>query len=491
MKRLLSLLIVVAMLSVSAVLMIPASAATTRDTKTYTPNWLEHKNNQMFEAFKAASGNYFDLASFWKYYSVTREENLLSATLSSKVTGDTNAPESTYLSKVRFDITETTKYEYTVKAKSNVTSVNSNNFGGVPFAISPDNLAYTAYGNFNNTNAFASAPSKTQSFIITIHGAYESRDPYVGDEYMGDDKYFEELELDSEGFASLKIVYEGLDVTVYAKNTAGTFVQMGETVTLVEGSQVAFGLYSRNSNTSHNRTASIKDAKITALNEESVEYMEKGEEGVKNNNGGEDDRDLSELEDLLYDIEINYVEEDYTPESWANLESAIHQAELMIDDLSYTQEAIDIAVEDLQDAMDCLEVIGAIGSDTEPEESEPEETDPESSETQETKPAETKPAETKPAETKPAETKPAETKPAETKPKETEPKETEPKETESKETESQKESVDEEISESEESENEESGKTVNPSCGGAIATTSIIVGIVTTLGAALVIKKKD
>lgn len=465
MKRLLSLLIVVAMLSVSAVLMIPTSAATTAETKTYTPNWLEHKNNQMFEAFKAASGNYFDLASFWNYYSVTREENLLSATLSSKVTGDTNAPESTYLSKVRFDITETTKYEYTVKAKSNVTSVNSNNFGGVPFAISPDNLAYTAYGNFNNTNAFASAPSKTQSFIITIHGAYESRDPYVGDEYMGDDKYFEELELDSEGFASLKIVYEGLDVTVYAKNTAGTFVQMGETVTLVEGSQVAFGLYSRNSNTSHNRTASIKDAKITALNEESVEYMEKGEEGFKNNNGGEDDRDLSALEDLLYDIEINYVEEDYTPESWAYLESAVHQAELMIDDTSYSQDDIDVAVEDLQYAMDCLEVIGG---EEEPEITEPKETEPQ--------------------QTEPQQTEPQQTEPQQTEPKETEPKQTEPKETEPKETESKKESVEDE---EEETESEEAGKKVTTSCGGAVATTAVIVGIVTTLGAAIVVKKKD
>ena len=453
MKRILSLLIVVAMLAAGAVLMIPASAATTRDTKTYTPDWLQHKNNQMFEAFKS-DGSYFDLGSFWNYFSVTRETNLLSAGLSSKLTEGVTAPESTYLSKIRFDITETTKYEYTLKVKSNVTSRNSNNFAGVPFAISSDNVAYTAYGNFNNTNAFASAPSATQSFIITIHGGYKNRYPSVDDSYMSDSKYFETLELDSEGFASLKIVYEGLDVTVYAKNSSGTFVQMGQTVTLAEGSQVAFGLFSRDSSTKANRTVSIKDAKITALNEESVEYMEDGEAGYNNNNNsGEDDRDLSALEDLLYDIEINYLEEDYTPESWAYLESAIHQAELMIDDTSYSQDDVDIAVEDLQYAMDCLEVIGgAVDPDDEP--SNTENSTPEASEPQQTEPQQTEPKETKP-------------------------KATEPEATES-----------EDESESEE-DTEEEGVSVSASCGGAVATTSVIVGIVTTLGAALVIKKKD
>ena len=460
MKRILSVLLVVAMLAVSAVLMIPTSAATTEETKTYTPDWLEHKNNQMFEAFKS-DGSYFDLGTFWNYFSITRETNLLSAGLSTKLQEGVTAPESTYLSKIRFDITETTKYEYTLKAKSNVTSRNSNNFAGVPFAISSDNVAYTAYGNFNNTNAFANSPSTTQSFIITIHGGYKNRDPYVDDSYMSDSKYFETLELDSEGFASLKIVYEGLDVTIYAKNSAGTFVQMGQTVTLAEGSQVAFGLFSRDSSTKANRTASIKDAKITALNEESVEYMEDGEAGFNNNNNsGEDDRDLSALEDLLYDIEINYVEEDYTPESWAYLESAINQAELMLNDTSYSQDDVDVAVEDLQYAMDCLEVIGG---EEEPEITEPKETEPQ-------------------------QTEPQQTEPQQTEPKETEPKQTEPKETEPKETESKKESVEDE---EEETESEEAGKKVTTSCGGAVATTAVIVGIVTTLGAALVVKKKD
>ena len=485
MKRLLSLLIVVAMLSVSAVLMIPTSAATTAETKTYTPNWLEHKNNQMFEAFKAASGNYFDLASFWNYYSVTREENLLSATLSSKVTGDTNAPESTYLSKVRFDITETTKYEYTVKAKSNVTSVNSNNFGGVPFAISPDNLAYTAYGNFNNTNAFASAPSNTQSFIITIHGAYESRDPYVGDEYMGDDKYFEKLELDSEGFASLKIVYEGLDVTVYAKNTAGTFVQMGETVTLVEGSQVAFGLYSRNSNTSHNRTASIKDAKITALNEESVEYMEKGEEGFKNNNGGEDDRDLSVLEELLAQVE-ELDEADYTEDSWSYLMSAVNQAEYMLDDITYTQYDIDIAADDLLYAIETLEPLGD-ESDA-PEESQ---TESESKETEPEPESESKETEPEP-ETDSKEEEPEEDVEDESK-EESETETKKPSKTDKEDKDDEKSEDDDKESKEEKKDGEEDGTEVKASsgCGGAIATTVVAMGIVSALGAALVLKKKN
>ena len=267
MKKIISILIVVVLLFSSVATMIPISAA----KLSYTPNWLDLKNRTKYIAYYP-DGSTYTLTDFWTKYSVTRETNLLSP--KTKANG---APACSYISTIQFAINSNTRYEYHVKVKSN----SVNNFGGVVFAISPDNVTYHAYGGFNNSNHLSTQWSN-QSHIITVHGDYTAREPYVGSEYVNDSKYFEELKLDSEGFASLKIAYEGLKVTVYAQSSTGEFVQMGQTVTLVSGSKLAFGVFNRNGSSTVNRTVSLKDAKIYALNDTATTAMAASGEALVN-----------------------------------------------------------------------------------------------------------------------------------------------------------------------------------------------------------------
>ena len=345
MKKIISILIVIVMLASSVVAMIPVSAA----KLSYEPDWADLKTRSMYEA-RFMDGSEYNLETFWKKYLVTRESNLLSMNINAEklsaatTDADKKSNACVYVSTIRFDINSSTKYEYELKVKSN----SSNNFGGVVFAMSSDNIAYSVYGGFNNSNHIATNESwKTQSHIITIHGDYTARYPYVDDSYMGDSKYFEELELDSEGFASLMIVYDGLQVSVYAKDKTGEYVQMGDTVTLASGSTLAFGAFSRAIDATHNRTVSIKDAKITALNDAAINAMKASGEIADNG--------ASALEEMLQQIKFEYKEVAYTAESWEALQIAIRQAELVIDDPYATETDVYIAMEDLEMAIADLE----------------------------------------------------------------------------------------------------------------------------------------
>ena len=345
MKKIISILIVIVMLASSVVAMIPASAA----KLSYEPDWADLKSRSMYEAF-FMDGSEYNLETFWKKYLVTRESNLLSMNANveklSEATSDADKKSNAcvYVSKIRFAVNANTKYEYELKVKSN----SINNFGGVVFAMSSDNIAYSVYGGFNNSNHIATNESwKTQSHIITIHGDYTKRDPYVDDSYMGDSKYFEELELDSEGFASLMILYDGMQVSVYAKDKTGEYVQMGDTVTLASGSTLAFGAFSRAIDVNNNRTVSIKDAKITALNADAIDAMKASGEIADNG--------AAALEELIQQIKLEYKEVSYTAESWEALQVAIRQAELVIEDPYATEDDVYIAMTDLEMAIFDLE----------------------------------------------------------------------------------------------------------------------------------------
>ena len=359
-------------------------------------------------------------------------------------------------------------------------------FGGVPFAISMDNVVYSLYGGFDNTNAFASAPSNDESFAIVIHGGYQDREPYVGDEYMRDPKYFKELKLDSEGFASLKFVYEGMTVKSYVKTAEGEFEQIADEVELVYGSMIAFGLFSRDGDTSADRTVSIKDAKILALNEEAMAAIEASGEEFS------DEGLIGEIEELISQIGTELSKDDYTEDSWEPLELAIRSArEIMEDDLSLEDDLI-MAKEDIEAAIDALvPVTDEDNGDDAPATQAPTN---DASEDPTDAPETNAPEEDEPSdepEDEPSD-EPEEEPSDEPEDEPSDEPEEEPSDDPADEaTEDQTQAETNAESASETAAATKKAAKASGGCGAAVATTAVIVGIVSTLGPALVIKKKD
>ena len=471
MKKIISVLIIAVMLIATVAVMIPASA----ERYAYIPNWATYKAEGKFKAYKA-DGTIFDLTTYHKQLTTTREDNLLSATRKAK------GESALYISTVQFEINDDTKYEYYVKVRSNSSSSSKNMFGGVPFAISMDNVVYSLYGGFDNTNAFASAPSNDESFAIVIHGDYEDREPYVGEEYMSDPKYFKELELDSEGFASLKFVYEGMTVKSYVKTTEGEFEQIADEVELVYGSMLAFGLFSRNGDTSADRTVSIKDAKILALNEEAMSAIEASGEEFS------DEGLIGEIEDLISQIGTELSKDDYTEDSWESLELAIRSArEIMEDDLSLEDDLI-MAKEDIEAAIDALVPVTDVDNgDNAPATQAPTN---DASEDPTDAPETNAPEEDEPSDEPEDEPSDEPEDEPEDEPSD-EPEEEPSDEPADDATEDQLQTETNAESASETAAATKKTSKSSGGCGAAVATTAVIVGIVSTLGTALVIKKKD
>ena len=340
MKKIISVLIVAIMIISTIAAVIPASAA----NATYIPDI----PGSSYIAYDKA-GNVLDLGdgSYHGYFRTTKIGDVLAA----KRTKDGNA--AAYISTMQFKITSTTKYEYEVYARNN----QSGRYAGVPFAISPDKKVYFAYGAFDNNSDNVSG----ESYIITSHGAYNNYYPSTSDT-LGSE-YHETLQQDTfdytvnngggttkdvtAPFATLKFVYDGLTVKVYAKDVTGTFVQMGHDVELASGSKLVFGIYSRESTNMENRTCAIKEPKITGLNAEALGYMNDAGAGVDAGAAEEPgEYDSTELESVIEEaIALN--EEDYTVVTYKMVMNALAEAEALLESGTATQSEIDAMTETL------------------------------------------------------------------------------------------------------------------------------------------------
>ena len=253
MKRIISILMVVAMMLSALLAVIPASATEGNEPApvTYKVNWKRHYDNKWMR------GQWYNDSSdaqnkYENGFKVIADNNSISSEFIAKDTGHNYS----YYSTKMFEITADTKYEYTFKAKNNAATTKA----GVIFAYDPgtassatDNYPYFVYGSFQNKSSEGEA-----AYLSFIKGH-----PTKADGKINNDVVKPVLKLDN-GYGQFKVVYEGLTVKFYYLDFAtGNYVQAGSNITLPAGSKVCFGVYSAEGAVQN--TLTLKDCVLTVV----------------------------------------------------------------------------------------------------------------------------------------------------------------------------------------------------------------------------------
>ena len=269
MKKLISILVIVAMLLASVLAMIPASAAKVSNDAlaTYNVNWTNLASTMESRWVFSVKTNYTDL------YEVHASENQLYAEAKGAI--DWNE-EYSYYSKTMFDITESTYYEYDFEIKNNPERLTGS--AGVVVAFGRDDDAYMEdgdgdypegpyflYGEFGNVSD-ASDDDVSCAELSMNFGHQNDEYAIDGGSTTASAKALKE----TDGFAKYKIVYDGLVVRVYYEAEDGNYEKFfANDMTLPEGAKVAFGIYSRK----ENRFVIIRNCSIKAYNYEAAAIM--------------------------------------------------------------------------------------------------------------------------------------------------------------------------------------------------------------------------
>ena len=333
MKKIIAVLVIAMLLATSVFAALPASAA---ETKTLELDWTKFA----YEAYNE-HGDIVSENSFLNNFTVTKNSTTFGVSRNT-----TSGNSVSYISTSKFAITKDTDYTYEVMGKNN----NSAKYSGIPFAIGPDGVVYFIYGSFDNGNDSTDDKGNIvfpgKSYVIGAKGDFNNKYPNTNKNEL-DAMYFAELQQSDEidGFASFKFEYNGLIVTVYAKDQSGNYIKMGEDIPLPEGSSVAFGLFSRDASGGGNRTTTIKNGKITANNKEAVDNLI-----ISANNGA------SELRAEILLIEQEHPEDNYTKSSYSTLKKALTKAKNVVDDFNSTADDVEDALTALRNAVDGLKL---------------------------------------------------------------------------------------------------------------------------------------
>lgn len=331
MKKIIAVLVIAMLLATSVFAALPASAA---ETKTLELDWTKFA----YEAYNE-HGDIVSENSFLNNFTITKNSTTFGVSRNT-----TSGNSVSYISTSKFAITEDTDYTYEVMGKNN----NSAKYSGIPFAIGPDGVVYFIYGSFDNGNDSTDDSGKIvfpgKSYVIGAKGDFNNKYPNTNKNEL-DAMYFAKLQQTDDGFASFKFEYNKLTVTVYAKDLSGNYIKMGEDIPLPEGSSVAFGLFSRDASGGGNRTTTLKNGKITANNKDAVDNLV-----LAANNGA------SELRAEILLIEQEHPEANYTESSYAALKSALINAKSIAEDLASTSQDVENALTALQYAVECLEL---------------------------------------------------------------------------------------------------------------------------------------
>ena len=307
MKKIISVLLVVALLAVGVIAALPASAATTHSIK-----WSDHE----YVSY-TAGGSESSEEAFLNAFNLTKNETSLGATRKS-----TSGQSQSYISTTQFAITGETNYTYEVQAKL----TNTTKYAGVPFAIDGNGDVVFVYGCFDNNNDTNTGSDdyagnySGYSYLVPARNDFDNKilaGTSTNDEWENS-AYFKKLQQDS-GFATLKFEYSGLSVKIYAKDTNGTFVQAAGTITLSAGAKVCFGIFCRDATNGGDRTITVKNGKITANNAAAEANL------VIDTNG------IGALKTLVTQCKTDYANEaDYTAASYGAYKTALTAAEAVI-----------------------------------------------------------------------------------------------------------------------------------------------------------------
>ena len=320
MKRLISILLVVAMMLASVLAMIPASAAEKGEAPvfSYNINWKNlYENNLMM-------GQWWDEVQTDNYYSkftVDATENSLS---NAPITDGDNY---SYFSGVMFDITADTYYEYTFEAKND----NPDFYGGVIFAYDELDLPNFVYGEFDNSSAGDVADFRYK------RGHFDDRNNSV----LSSERDKLVIDLTEDGYGQFKYVYNGFEFSFLAL-VGGEYTSLW-TYTLSENTKATFGLFNRAGGGGDRRTVSIRNTVLAAYNDVTAAIIAKA--------------------DLNMDMTIlaakNLVSTDWSATTWATYETALKAAQDACAKADATKAELDKADADLAAAFAGLEAPSA------------------------------------------------------------------------------------------------------------------------------------
>ena len=265
MKRLISILVIATMLFASVMAMIPASAEKVSDAATYTYNvdWAGLKDAGKMQTNGTGNDVKSNAAEFLTQYTVNADATSLVVGLNTAHSG--NYEQRFYISTEMFEITDSTYYEYVFSGKNN----RATGYGGFVFAYDANNYPYMIMGSTDNKS-----DDGDMSEIRVLKG--DKNTLTDGNTYYGE-RDFIVLDTDDNGFGTMKVVYDGYNVSFYGLTDAenGTYAAVAEDLSfeLPEGAKIAVGVFSRDSGSSSEpkaRTVSIKNAVLTAHNTETA-----------------------------------------------------------------------------------------------------------------------------------------------------------------------------------------------------------------------------
>jgi len=260
MKRTVSIIVLLIMLGITVFSALPVSAAEPEYQKIdFTKLNFIIKN---WDTSKEVSAS--DYAKLFTT-TVTADSLVSSATpQNAPNASDVDSNAKAYFSTL-YPITADSSYEMTLKAKNNRTG----GYCGIIFATSKDKRPYFVYGALNN----GSDGDKTKSELRACYAYHAKTNKGIG--RMSETYSRPVLELDQNGYATYKIVYEGYTATVYAKTSDGwtqiTFGSNMQNFQLPIGSWVAVGVYNRHGNNQNSggelqeRTVNMTDAQTKVI----------------------------------------------------------------------------------------------------------------------------------------------------------------------------------------------------------------------------------
>ena len=264
MKKSVSILLIVTMLLASVLAMIPASAAGSEPTPyaTYNVNWKElYESGTM-----TAQEDLTPKTDYEYYFNVFATENSIRFTPKN----DSLGKDRSYFSTQMVDITADTYFIYTFEAKNG----RSGGWAGVVLAYgdakgssnqSLGNAPFFLSGQFDNNGANAETGMSAFRFRQGRHSLDDSK-PYR--EVIEMENQIDKIVTTEDGYGKFRVVYEGYNMTVYY-NDFETNAEMivGRTITLPEGSKIAFGAYSQGAGVNDLNLVTLRNCTLKAYTE--------------------------------------------------------------------------------------------------------------------------------------------------------------------------------------------------------------------------------
>ena len=264
MKKSVSILLIVTMLLASVLAMIPASAAGSEPTPyaTYNVNWKElYESGTM-----TAQEDLTPKTDYEYYFNVFATENSIRFTPKN----DSLGKDRSYFSTQMVDITADTYFIYTFEAKNG----RAGGWAGVVLAYgdakgssnqSLGNAPFFLSGQFDNNGANAETGMSALRFRQGRH-SLDNTKPYR--EVIEMENQIDKIVTTEDGYGKFRVVYEGYNMTVhYDDFETGDEMTVGRTITLPEGSKIAFGAYSQGAGVNDLNLVTLRNCTLKAYTE--------------------------------------------------------------------------------------------------------------------------------------------------------------------------------------------------------------------------------